>query len=304
LPADEILALALAKAKKRRGRPPKRRKDDDAIPDEELAEILGGWVEVCDGGSVVSRLIISASGVPWRHIGYYFGARPINADVQDCVGAKQKRQILDKAVPGTKDLGLSERTTMICARCSINPACFVCKAEHVIPQIKSATPIPAESGDVSQLILSETTAKSDLNCPGGISDTINDVQRAENKDEIIDNNATTGLEPNVPDKSAGSFEAVANRSALTSELAAVAPSGDVVMASEETRSRQSQAESDSGAEVAEALLKDEKVDNVADPSSEPLLFRCMRCKRSAHYQHSKSPSPLLCLRRSAQSFQP
>ncbi|WVF69124.1 hypothetical protein IAT40_003898 [Kwoniella sp. CBS 6097] len=107
-PADDMLERAQArKARSKKGK--KRRRDDDEISDEELAEKLEGWLD-CK---------ICTNSIHWG-----------------CLTPPQKKDVLwvllDQEGPplgGAKprrSVKIDESFEYTCARCTLNPRCFVC----------------------------------------------------------------------------------------------------------------------------------------------------------------------------------
>ncbi|OCF38336.1 hypothetical protein I317_07902 [Kwoniella heveanensis CBS 569] len=106
-PADDMLERAKAKKSKSKGK--RRRKDDDEISDEELAGKLEGWLE-CK---------ICTNSIHWG-----------------CLTPSQKKDVLwallDQEGPplgGAKprrSVKIDESFEYTCARCTLNPRCFVC----------------------------------------------------------------------------------------------------------------------------------------------------------------------------------
>ncbi|KAK8858701.1 hypothetical protein IAR55_002930 [Kwoniella newhampshirensis] len=117
-PADDLLERALARKKKGNR---KRKKDEDRISDEELAESLEGWLE-CNKCVVASH---------WG-----------------CLNANSRKEVLHMLLdqegppaPGEKprrSVKIDESTKFTCPRCEADPKCFVCHEEKLLKPIELA----------------------------------------------------------------------------------------------------------------------------------------------------------------------
>ncbi|WWC62726.1 uncharacterized protein I303_105323 [Kwoniella dejecticola CBS 10117] len=106
-PADDI-SFRSRNRKKR-----KTKKDADVLTDDELAETLGGWLE-CE------KCVVSSH---WGCI-----AAPIQKEI-----ITELRQREGSPPPGQRlrrSIAIDESASFVCAKCSLDPACFVCHQDH------------------------------------------------------------------------------------------------------------------------------------------------------------------------------
>ncbi|WWC96240.1 hypothetical protein V866_003107 [Kwoniella sp. B9012] len=146
-PADEILD----KAKNRKNRKKKRKRneeDDDMISGEELANMLEGWLE-CE------KCVVSS------HWGCLTPTqrKDVLADIREREGTPAEGE------KPRRTIAIDEAATFVCAKCALNPDCFVCHKEDLKEKATNAEDDKGKTKDVA-----EKDEKMDVDGTGEMKD--------------------------------------------------------------------------------------------------------------------------------------
>ncbi|WRT67913.1 uncharacterized protein IL334_004887 [Kwoniella shivajii] len=114
-PADDILERAIAR-KDRKNKKKRRDDADDEISDEELAEILEGWIE-CD------KCVVSS----------HWGCLAPNQKKEVLAALREQDGPLKEGERLRKSVAIDESAVFTCAKCILNPDCFVCHKDDLRP---------------------------------------------------------------------------------------------------------------------------------------------------------------------------
>ncbi|OCF72795.1 hypothetical protein I204_06024 [Kwoniella mangroviensis CBS 8886] len=127
-PADEILDKAINR-KNRKKKRKRNEEDDDMISDEELANMLEGWLE-CE------KCVVSS------HWGCLTPTqrKDVLADIREREGTPAEGE------KPRKKIAIDEAATFVCAKCALNPDCFVCHKD----EIKEKASIAQDKKDVTK----------------------------------------------------------------------------------------------------------------------------------------------------------
>ncbi|WVQ83032.1 hypothetical protein IAT38_005170 [Cryptococcus sp. DSM 104549] len=261
-PADEILeSYQKSKAKAKRGGRKKRKAsdDDDMLSDDELAARLEGWL-VCTNCVVVSH---------WGCL-HPSQRKAILTEMRE----KDKAREAEGGTPVKKlrqSVPIDVEADFTCAKCTAGWPCFVCKEEGVEVGKVEREGVDADgaAGEKGKAVDNENKMEVDgpaapfLSAPNALASAIKPI--------------------NIDDESSPSIVAISPPNAaeqMDVDHIAPLPSGTDGPADKMDVDEPSTPKPGSPASVAES---DEQ---------EILLFRCLRCKQAAHYEHLRAPPSL------------